>query len=182
MEEFEILCRAKTYIDKLANGINPINDQLLEEDDIVNNVRLSRCFFYVSDILRQVIENGGFVKKAKNKREPFSISDEKLNDFAYSEDPIPITHIVRRINDLIDKNEMKKLSYRIVLDGLKEVGLLEDANGRYGNTRNCPTEMGKEIGISIERRIGNRGEYFATYYNRNAQEFIINHIQSIINK
>ena len=52
MEDFDVLCRAKMYIDKLANGINPLDNQPLKEDDVVNNVRLSRCFFYVADVLR----------------------------------------------------------------------------------------------------------------------------------
>ncbi len=182
MEDFEILCRAKTYIDKLANGINPLNDQLLEDNDIVNNVRLSRCFFYVSDILRQVIENGGLVRKSKRKRVAFNISDEELNKYEYSEDPISITHVVKRINNLINQNEIKSLSYKIISAWLKEIGMLEDANGKYGNARTCPTQLGEELGISIEKRIGNKGEYFATYYNRNAQEFIINHLQAIISK
>ena len=182
MEEFEVLCRAKTYIDKLANGINPLNDQLLDETDIVNNVRLSRCFFYVSDVLRRVIENGGFVQKSKSKLVAFHISDEELNKYEYSDEPISLTRVVRRINNLINQNEIKKLSYKVVLNWLKDIGMLEDANGKYGNARICPTKIGEEIGISIERRLASRGEYFATYYNRNAQEFIINHIQAIISK
>lgn len=182
MEEFEILCRAKTYIDKLANGINPLNNQMLEENDIVNNIRLSRCFFYVSDVLRQVIENGGVVRKSRNKRKPFQISDEELNKFEYSEEPSAITFIVKRINTLINQNEVKRLSYRVVLNWLKDIGVLEDANGRYGKAKVCPSKLGEELGLSIEKRINNRGEYFAIYYNRNAQEFIINHIQEIIAK
>ena len=59
MTELETLERAKMYMEKLANGINPIDNSVIPDEDIVNNVRLSRCFFYVSDILRQVIENGG---------------------------------------------------------------------------------------------------------------------------
>ena len=55
MTELEKMQRAKMYIDKLANGINPIDDAAAPENDVINNVRLSRCFFYVSDILRQVI-------------------------------------------------------------------------------------------------------------------------------
>ena len=180
MEELEVLQRAKTYIDKLANGINPLNNQPVDEDDVVNNVRLTRCFFYVSDILRQVIENGGCVKRTK--RVPFTISDEALNNFEYSDSPIPITHVVGRINNLIDTNEVKKLSYKVVSNWLKEMGLLEDANGRYGKAKRCPTATGEEMGIAIERRIGSRGEYFAVYYNRNAQEFIVNHVQAITDK
>ena len=64
MTELEKIEYAKSFIDKLANGINPLDDSPIPDNDIANNVRLSRCFFYVSDILRQVIENGG-VQPAK---------------------------------------------------------------------------------------------------------------------
>ena len=45
MTELETLERAKMYIDKLANGVNPLDDSTVPENDIVNNIRLSRCFF-----------------------------------------------------------------------------------------------------------------------------------------
>ena len=57
MTELEKIAYAKSFIDKLANGINPLDDTPVPEDDIVNNVRLSRCFFYVSDLLRQVYDD-----------------------------------------------------------------------------------------------------------------------------
>ena len=57
--ELEILIHAKGYLDKLANGINPLTDEPLPETDVVNQVRISRCLFYVSGVLRQVIEQGG---------------------------------------------------------------------------------------------------------------------------
>lgn len=179
MDDLEVLERAKTYMDKLANGINPLNDEPVGEEEILNNVRLARCFFYVSDVLRQVIENGGVVQKKKKRRASFHISDEELNGFEYSDMPISITHVVNRINNLINQNEVKKLSYKVVSAWLKEMGLLEDANGRYGKAKTCPSEMGIEMGLSIEKRMSTRGEYFAVYYNRNAQEFIVNHIQQI---
>lgn len=55
MTELEKMQRAKMYIDRLANGINPIDDAPAADSDIINNVRISRCLFYVSDILGQVI-------------------------------------------------------------------------------------------------------------------------------
>ena len=51
MTELEKIAYAKSFIDKLANGINPLDDKPIPEGDIANNVRLSRCFFYVADIL-----------------------------------------------------------------------------------------------------------------------------------
>ena len=44
MTELEKIERAKMYMDKLANGINPIDDTMAPDDDLINNVRLSRCF------------------------------------------------------------------------------------------------------------------------------------------
>ena len=63
MTDHEILCRAKTYIDKLANGIDPLTDEPVRENDIVNNVRISRCLFYVSGVLDKVISGDVPAKK-----------------------------------------------------------------------------------------------------------------------
>ena len=54
MTELETIARAKMYIDKLANGINPLDDTAVAENDVVNNVRISRCLFFVSDTLRSI--------------------------------------------------------------------------------------------------------------------------------
>ena len=43
MTELEKIERAKMYMDKLANGINPIDDTMAPDDDLINNVRLSGC-------------------------------------------------------------------------------------------------------------------------------------------
>ncbi|MCI7727485.1 MAG: hypothetical protein MSH58_10195 [Clostridiales bacterium] len=67
MTELEIMQRAKMYMDKLAQGIDPISDQEMPEDSVLNNVRLARCFFYVSGVLDQVIACGGNVKKTPKK-------------------------------------------------------------------------------------------------------------------
>ena len=81
MTELETMQRAKMYLDKLANGINPLTDQPASDSDCINQVRISRCLFYVSDLLRKVIENGGNIGKTeKVKKQPFSISHETLNN------------------------------------------------------------------------------------------------------
>ena len=61
MTELEAMQRAKMYLDKLAQGIDPITNQEVPEDSVLNNVRLARCFFYVSDVLGKVIDNGGVI-------------------------------------------------------------------------------------------------------------------------
>lgn len=111
MTELEKIERGKMHMDKLANGINPIDDTMTPDDDLINNVRLSCCFFFVSDVLRQVIENGG-TKSAVNekpKKFPLEIPMEKRSQFAYSEVPIPASEIAKRINALDDNDTMKNL-------------------------------------------------------------------------
>ena len=42
MTELEKIEYAKSFIDKLANGINPLDDSPIPDNDIANNVRLCR--------------------------------------------------------------------------------------------------------------------------------------------
>ena len=68
MTELEKIEYTKGFVDKLAEGINPIDGTPIAEGDLLNNVRISRCMYYVSDILRRVIENGGIEGKKPAKR------------------------------------------------------------------------------------------------------------------
>ena len=81
MTELEKIERAKMYMDKLANGINPIDDSVVPDEDIVNNVRLSRCFFFVSDVLRQIIEHSGIESEKKAKKLPLENIKRTLTEF-----------------------------------------------------------------------------------------------------
>lgn len=180
MNDFEILERAKMYIDKLANGINPLDDKPVEENDVVNNVRLSRCFFYVSDILRQVIENGGEITKNRKKKEDFYVSAEEIDNFKYSNQPIPVSKIAERINELIDVENMKKITYNHINEWLLSINMLKIETKADGKTAKRPTEAGNEIGIATEDRIGRNGKYTVTVYNRDAQQFIIDNIDAVV--
>ncbi len=181
MAELETMQRAKMYLDKLANGVNPLTDQPTSDTDCINQVRISRCLFYVSDILRRVIENGGNIGKVvKAKKESFSISFEGLKRFSLTDSPIPVSVITNRINDLIDQNTMAKLKYTSVTSFLLQSGFLMESQAGDGKTAKLPTEQGKALGISTEERIGQAGTYHVTVYNIEAQQFILDNIEAII--
>ena len=124
MTDLEVMQRAKTYIDKLANGINPLDDTTIPKDDVINNVRLSRCLFYVSDILRQVIDNGGAVVSKKTKKANFHISFDDIQKFRFSDTPIPVSEIAKRINELTGSENMKNLTYKNITDWLISIEML----------------------------------------------------------
>lgn len=180
MTELEKIAYAKSFIDKLANGINPIDDQPVAEYDVVNNVRLTRCFFYVSDILRQVIENGGTTPPKKKTKSSFSITREQLAQYSFSEAPISISEIVKKINALIDTEQMKQLSYKQLTAWLISINALTEQPMLNGKTQKRPTENGRQLGISLDTRNGMNGEYQVVVYNKEAQAFILDNIDAII--
>ncbi len=180
MTELEIMQRAKAYIDQLANGINPIDGTCVADSDVINNVRISRCLFYVSDILKRVIDNGGSIGKKKVAKGPFFLPSEAAKGFRFSKTPITVSEIVKHINSLADSERCCQLKLTSVTTWLIEIGALEVITTADGKNTKLPTERGTELGILTEKRMGQRGEYTVVVYNIEAQRFIIDNIEAII--
>lgn len=180
MTELEMINRAKTYIDKLANGVNPLTDEPVSENDIVNNVRISRCFFYISDLLRRFAE-GGFPEAAKKgKKQPFIITEEQRKRFEFSETPISVSEIARRFNAAVNTEGAVQMRYSGITFWLIESGLLSVDRREDGREVKLPTAAGMELGISQEVRSGANGRYTVVVYNENAQRYIVDNIDAIL--
>ena len=181
MTELEKIKRAKMYIEKLANGIDPITDNKLPDDAVLNNERLSRCFTYVSDILQQVVENGGEVgKKPESEKLPFEITAEQIRKIPLSDIPITVTAVCENINSVIDCIVFRKLSAVKVTEWLTEKGFLQNI---ADSKRKTLTDKSSLLGITQEERISQYGKsYTANLYSKEAQQFIINHIDEILSK
>ena len=178
MTELETLERAKMYLEKLANGINPIDGSVIPDGDIVNHVRISRCFFYVSDVLRQVIENGGVTAQERDRKAPFSLTLGQREAFEFSAIPIPISEIAKRINALSPNENMATLPYSAIRDWLVSLGMLDYALDGNGKKAVRPTPQGESIGIGLEARNGPNGPYFVVY-SLAAQHFILDNVDAI---
>lgn len=180
MTELETIARAKMYIDKLANGINPLDDTAVAENDIVNNVRISRCLFFVSDTLRRVLENGGVGVASRVKKNKFKITAEELEKFAFSDRPIPVSEITKRINDIADTENSTKLSHNTITSWLSEIGMLNEMINTEGKKRKRPTAEGAELGIFVKEVTSQNGTFNVVFYNKSAQKFIVDNIPSVI--
>ena len=127
MTELEKIAYAKSFIDKLANGVNPLDDTPITEGDIANNVRLSRCFFYVSDILRQVIDNGGLEpdnRSARSRKQEFNISASARERLLLSDKPLTVSDIANNLNMHINTETTKKISAASINDWLLSNGFI----------------------------------------------------------
>ena len=181
MTELETMQRTKMYLDKLAQGIDPITNQEVPGDSVVNNVRLTRCFFYVSDVLNQVIANGGVIG-GKPKLQPFDVDLDQLLKIQPSQDPVRVTQLVEMISAVVDNPQMKKLSTTVITNWLLQKGFLEKEIGADGKSRRIPTQNGLMIGLSTQIRQGQYGEYQAVFYNYDAQRFVLDNLGAMLSE
>ena len=182
MTELEIMQHAKDYLDKLAKGIDPLTGREVPEGEIINNVRISRCLFYVSDVLRQVIENGGVIGAPAKRGElaPYTLPFEARSRYAFGDWPLRVSQIAQRLNELVDLSTMQKLKTTSITKFLLQSGLLFEEEGPSGKKSKCPTEAGWKLGISPQQRTGLNGDYTAVVYDRQAQQFILDNLDAII--
>ena len=186
MTELEKIEYAKSFIDKLANGINPLNNMPIPENDIANNVRLARCFFYVSSILQKEIdrERRNMPKEKKSTRLPFSVTDEQLRNFEYSSSPISVLAMGRKINWLvredIEKKKIKKFSHKKIHYWLRSIGMIEWREWEDGQKKRFPTADGEAIGLILEiwENYGRKSPVI--YLSEAAQHFIIDNMEAVL--
>lgn len=179
LNENEKLLKAKSYLDKLANGINPITNELASENDTINNIHISRCLFYVSDVLRNLIENNNNPQKKKNSKISFSVTPQQLANYVFDDNPITVTEITKKLNSLIDTEEMKGIKTTSITNWLIKINMLEYFADENGKNHKIPTENGIQLGITTQERLGMYGSYKVVLYDSNVQQFILDNIDTI---
>ena len=163
MTELETMQRAKQYIHKLANGIDPLTDRPLPHDTVLHQARISRCFFYVETLIDRAIEQESHPAKVRKKElPPFSLTPEQKQQVLLVHNPIPISQFVQAANAVADLDHMQKLKA----------------------TDLEPTANGNAIGITSEWRQAHStgAHYLAILYNYGAQQFLLDHLESVFSE
>ncbi|MCR5457455.1 MAG: hypothetical protein K6F14_05220 [Clostridiales bacterium] len=180
MTDLETMKYAKLYLEKLANGINPLTNEPVPESECINQVRISRCLFYVSKIIGRVIENDEKSEcPPKTHKEPFSVTKEQLSKYVFEETPIPVSEIAHKINTLINLKKYSKLqSTSINLFLINKEFLVEKLSSNDRKYK-IPTPQGLLLGITREERTGEQETYYVNVYDKFAQKYILDHIEEI---
>lgn len=181
MTELEKIKYTKGFVDKLAEGINPIDGTPIAEGDLLNNVRISRCMYYVSDILRRVIENGGLEgkKPAKRGRAPFALDDSVRRELTPADEPLRISQVTSLINERVDPETMKSLRSGVITRWLLGIGALEQVQLPSGKTTRLPTPQGRGLGLITQEFRGENSVYSVVLYKPEAQQFIFDNLDAI---
>lgn len=180
MTEMETLKHAKEYLDKMVQGVNPLTDREVPEEDLINNVRITRCLVYVSDVLRQVIENGGIGAPSRTRREKkanFFITDVQKTWLYPTDDYAFAKQITDLVNEVTEENNCNKFQAKWIADFFLQIGMMEIIDGKKH-----ATESGKSIGIKTEYRTTPYGSYWVNSYSPQAQQFLFDHFDAVIDR
>lgn len=96
----------------MANGINPLTDKKCNDNDMINNVRISRCLFYVSKVLDDVIKNNN--KKRTSGSIPFYMDNDTIKGYRITDEKLSISKVASRINELKTNDNMKNLKEHVI--------------------------------------------------------------------
>lgn len=168
--------RAIIYVERMAEGHNPVNNEVLETSNILNDSNIVRCMYFIKDILKEVYDNNGVIGEVKTIPFDYKI----LTEFKYQRDQ-SISNFFRQINDIGSKYNMEKIKAKPVIDWLKDNGYLgQQSLDAYEKKSTVVTNKGMELGIYNESKTFNGRNYLAVIYNKDAQEFIVDNLKCIL--
>ena len=205
MNKRQIIQHAKNYLDLLAAGVDPISRESAAGDSVVSQPQMQKCFQFVSDILREVLENDGLVlldmeeqaqKPASvpvtvngnsyelvRKKAAFSISPEQRCAVFVSRQPITPNTFLKNVNRVVNPEAMEKLSIKSVNAWLQKNAYLIEGKTQTVVNRTVwkPTRFAEEIGISeMDVPDAKTGEIKRQLmFSAQAQEFLLNHLEEI---
>ncbi len=194
MDKLQIIKRAKSYMDMLSNGIDPISEEPVENDSALRQERLQKCFQFVSEILGEIINTNGIVVmseaesahgyKIVKKKAVFSINPKQKMSIRITNCPIVPSAFVKNINSVVNTEIMEKLSLTTINKWLLKQGYISESKEPTVVNRNVKTitPLSTQIGIIEQTVVDPRtGEAKAQMlFSRQAQEFILNNIELII--
>ena len=179
MEDLEMLKRAKFYIDNMANGVNPVTGEAVPETDSLNNIKISRCLFFVSGVLREALEKKP-EKGKKPKKVDFYMTEEEIANFRIDSEESYIGNFAKSINEYLADENRKKITYRAIVDWLIANGYLSESEGSDGKRCKVPTYLGDREGFESVDKVGSTGiEYQVIVIREKAKKLILNHINDI---
>ena len=180
MDEQNALRRAQLYIEKPANGIDPVTDMPVPEGDVIQQVQISRCLFYVSGLLRRMEKERSTSSQEKNVKLPFCLSRSQRDYYIYSDMPTTLSDIVKRLNALKQNDKMENLKYRTLADWLVQQGKLMRWHTSGGKQTLRPAAAGRNEGILMRERHDREGKtYYVVLYENRAQRYILEHLDEI---
>lgn len=178
------LKKSKDYIDKLVEGINPVNGKPISTREVIYDYKVSRRLEFLSDYLKNEInrlEDNIRANDAGTDDElvEFALSDKELQNLELSSKPVSLADVCNMLNRLRPSSTMRKLKAISAIEILCGMGLITRERRKI-----IPTEEGIKLGIQFKEFQSNGATLTKVLYSKEAQQFIVDHLKEIseINK
>lgn len=175
MTNLEKIAYAKTFIDKLAMGIDPTDDTAIPDGDVLTKPRLSKCFNFVSDVLSKIIDNPNLVSEIYKSPE-WVVTPQVISSIECSYTRVSLGTFAKRIDAALAST--RKFTANEINNWLAYKGFIErNVVLRCKN----PTEEGLRIGLKLDAVTKDNGKI--KHYLRcdiSAQKFIRDNLEEII--
>jgi hypothetical protein len=173
MNDLEALEKARFCLYQLANGFDPFTNRPISDNDLLNDVRISRSLFFASNVLQDVLEQ-------KYATVSSSSPDADSNIFTVSTYPCSASSIARRLNKMIDLTVIHSFNYHCLTEWFVSLGLLEESDPEGEGPFKRPTDDGIDLGIRLIKRTSPRGDYNIVTYSATAQQFLLDHFDELL--
>ena len=178
MRDISTLKQAKLFLEKLANGRDPISGERVNDKDIVRDSRIISCLDTAVEALEREIdelcENSGSDKGCERKG--FYITSEQKAQLELNERECKVSDIAKEINRVTCDNGSKTMQAVWINDWLESIGMLY----RNGDGNRFATADGNNLGITSEVRQSSNGkESYTNLFSAQAQKFIYDNIETI---
>jgi hypothetical protein len=176
--EKERIIKAKETIDKISKGINPLNDDQIEDSSFLHDGRIIRCLNFIQEILGKAIE--GDLRSYSKKNADFIITDEEKKRIELPKGKIGINQFAKCVNDVIDLDKSRKLTGMEINKKLKKMGILGEQSLEDGKTRTILSDRSQEFGIESETRNNNGSSYEMILFNETGKKYLLDSLEKIM--
>lgn len=178
VDEFEKMEKAKNVLLKISKGVDPLSGEAIAENNFLNDPRIIRCFYFVTEVLDNVIQ--GVYRKTGSRLPDFIITPEQKQRVTFPEGKIGVNEFSRQINQYIDTNASKKLTGMDLNKKLKKMGILTDKIIENGKTRTVINPNSAKYGLEMENRKYNGMEYEMVVINDQGKKYLLDNIETIM--
>jgi hypothetical protein len=176
--EGERLVKAKEILRKMANGINPLTGEQLEEESFLHDPRMIRCLYFIQEILNRAID--GELRAVQSKQDTFVITADEKRRIELPHGRIGVNEFAKCVNRVIDLNKSKKLSGMELNKRLKMLEVLQEEALADGKKRTVPGAKSNECGIEMEKRNYNGNEYEMILFNDAGKKYLLDNLEVIM--
>jgi len=172
----ESLLRAREVILKMANGKEPYTDEPFRNVDFLNDPRIVRCLFFVTEVLEKSSHE---IIGSQPTPQNYVITENELSNIVLPEGNIGVNAFCKAVNDIIDPYKSKKLTGAILNSKLKKLGILSEKKTEK-NKITITNHNSAEFGFITEKKNFNGREYDQVLINEKGKSYLLKNLIDLL--